>query len=344
VDAIADPERDTGRGPKGYAPSSIFMALLLMYLKGMNSVLELVCFLKANPDWLRVLKLRRSVDGVMRYRVPERSTFNKFAERLGVEGMIEAFSRSVVQLVRMEVITGEKVSLDCSVIWAWFKDCRYANMQGHSKQCRRHKTRDRSASWTWDSYREEYVFGFKVHVAIDCASGLPVMLTVTKAGIGENKTAVWFVKMFLKLKLRMKEFLADSAYDANGTRLLVIRRLKAIPFVALNPRNCKGETEGERMRRCKELRRKFYLKNFLKEWWVDPDSEIFDEEFDARTFSEQAFSVGKGSLNLNSLRHRGIAWATLHAVCICTVMLGVAKTAVDIGRPDLSRCIKCFQA
>jgi len=25
------------------------------------------------------------------------------------------------------------------------------------------------------------------------------------------------------------------------------------------------------------------------------------------------------------------------------VMLLVAKTAVEIGRPDLSRCVKCFQ-
>jgi hypothetical protein len=86
------------------------------------------------------------------------------------------------------------------------------------------------------------------------------------------------------------------------------------------------------------------MKNFLKKWWLDPDSEEFDKEFDARTFSEQGFSVGKGSLNLDSLKGKGKDRATLHAALICMVMLGVAKTATEIGRPDLMRCVKCFQA
>jgi hypothetical protein len=53
-----------------------------------------------------------------------------------------------------------------------------------------------------------------VHIAIDSLSGLPIMLTVTKAGFGENKTVRWFVKMFLKISLHVEKFLADGAYDA----------------------------------------------------------------------------------------------------------------------------------
>ncbi|MEM3159136.1 MAG: hypothetical protein QXN83_10455, partial [Nitrososphaerales archaeon] len=52
IDRIVDPDRERRRGPKGYLPSSIFMALLLMYLKSMNSVLELIRLLKSNPEWL----------------------------------------------------------------------------------------------------------------------------------------------------------------------------------------------------------------------------------------------------------------------------------------------------
>jgi hypothetical protein len=115
-------------------------------------------------------------------------------------------------------------------------------------------------------------------------------------------------------------------------------------MITLNPRNCKGDTNEEKMARCKKLRYKWYLKNFLKGWWVDPDSEEFDKEFDARTFSEQGFSVGKGSLNLDSLKGKGKTRATMHAALICIVILGVAKTAVGIRRPDLVRCVKCFQA
>ena len=48
---------------------------------------------------------------------------------------------------------------------------------------------------------------------------------------------------------------------------------------------------------------------------------------------------------LDALKHKGIEWATLHAacICICIVMLGIANTAVSIGRPDLKRCTKNFQ-
>ena len=149
--------------------------------------------------------------------------------------------------------------------------------------------------------------------------------------------------MILKLSISVKIFLADGAYDSNQTRLRIIGRLKAIPFIPLNPRNCEGSTPEEKMKRCKRLRLKFYIKNFIKRFWVDPDSALFDKEFDARTFSEQGFSIGRGSLNLDSLKHKGKAWATVHAALICMVMLGVAKTAIEIGRPDLMRCIKCFQ-
>jgi len=149
--------------------------------------------------------------------------------------------------------------------------------------------------------------------------------------------------MLIRLGLNVKKFIADAGYDGNNTRLMVIRKLKAIPFIPLNARNCKGKNEEERKARRKMLCLKFYARNFIQKYWIDPDSEVFDKEYDARTFSEQGFSVGKGSLNLDSLKHKGIEWATLHSVCICMVMLLVAKTAVEIGRPDLKRCVKCFQ-
>lgn len=345
IDKIVDPNRKKRDGPKGYPPRSIFMALLLMYLRSMNSVLELVRFLKANPDWLVTLNLKRKINGKLCYKVPHRDTFNKFANRLGPEKLVDIFSVMVVALIRKGVIKGGKLSLDCSIIRAWFYDCKFANNPKHNnRKCRKHKHRDKDASWEWDHTREKYIFGYKIHIAIDDLSGLPVMLTVTKAGFGENRRVRWFVKMILKMSLRVEKFLADGAYDAYETRLLVIRKLKAIPFITLNPRNCKGNNREEKMERCKKLRYRWHCKNFLKKWWVDPDSEVFDKEFDARTFSEQGFSVGKGSLNLNSLKHKGKSWATLHSALICMVMLGVAKTAIDIGRPDLKRCVKCFQA
>jgi len=307
-------------------------------------MLGLVRFLKSDMQWLVILNLKRCVDGKMQYMVPDNSTFSKFARRLGREKVLEIFAHMVIELMKLGIIKGDKVSLDCSIIWAWFKDCKYANSPRHNnRRCKRHRSRDRDASWTWDDHREQYVYGYKVHIMTDSASGLPIMLTVTKAGYGENRTVPWFVRMIIRLGLNVKKFIADAGYDGNKTRLMIIRKLKAIPFIPLNARNCKGRNEEERKARRKMLCLKFYARNFIKQYWIDPDSEVFDKEYDARTFSEQGFSVGKGSLNLDSLKHRGIEWAALHSACICMVMLLVAKTAVEIGRPDLMRCVKCFQ-
>jgi hypothetical protein len=76
IDKIVDPGRRKRSGQKGYPPSSIFMALLLMYLRSMDSsILDLVRFLHANPDWLVTLQLKtKKVEGQIRYKVPDRST------------------------------------------------------------------------------------------------------------------------------------------------------------------------------------------------------------------------------------------------------------------------------
>jgi hypothetical protein len=82
-----------------------------MYLLSMDSVLDLVRFLREHREWLVTLDLRRRVNGRMVYRVPDRTTFYKFAERVGPEGIVEIFSVAVVRLIKAGIIKGEKVSL-----------------------------------------------------------------------------------------------------------------------------------------------------------------------------------------------------------------------------------------
>ncbi len=342
IDAIVDPNRAHRAGPKGYLPSAMFMALLLMYLKEIRSVLDLVRFLKSNRDWLRILDLKKPVKGVEVYSVPDRTRFYRFARRIGVDGMIEILSVMVVRLMREGIIKGKSVSLDATIVSAWFKDCRVRKSEEHMKRCRHEKSKDRDASWGYDHHRKRYIYGYKVHVLLDSATALPIMLTITAAGYGENRTAAWFVAMVLRLGVVVKKFFADAGYDSYATRVLIIEKLRAIPFIPFNPGSCRGSTYQEKMKRCRKLRHKWYVKSFLKRFWVDPSSKRFDREYDARTFSEQGFSVGKGSLNLDSLMHRGMGWATLHSVAICVVMLAVATTAIGIGRPDLMRCVRCF--
>ena len=77
-----------------------------MYLLSMESVLDLIRFLKSDPEWLVTLNLRKRVDGAMTYKIPDRSTFYKFAERLGPDKIVEVFAVMVVRLMQAGVITG----------------------------------------------------------------------------------------------------------------------------------------------------------------------------------------------------------------------------------------------
>ena len=267
VDRIVDPDRAHRAGPKGYPPSSMSMALLLMYLKEIRSVLDLMRFLRSNPEWLRILDLKKRIEGVETYSVPDRTRFYRFARRVDVDGMTEIISVMVVRLIREDIIKGKSVSLDATIGSAWFKDCRVRKSEEHLKRCRRERSKDGDASWGYDHHRNRYVYGYKIHVLLDSATALPIAITITAAGCGGNRAAAWFVAMILKLGVDVRKFFADAGYDSYATRLLIIERLKAIPFITFNPGSCKGGTYQEKVARCTKLRRGWDVKNFLKRWW-----------------------------------------------------------------------------
>lgn len=67
---------------------------------------------------------------------------------LNAISQVDIFSVMVVELIRKRVIKGGKVSLDCSIISAWFYDCKFARSPKHNnRKCRKHRHRDKDASW-----------------------------------------------------------------------------------------------------------------------------------------------------------------------------------------------------
>jgi hypothetical protein len=55
----------------------------------MEGILDLVRFLNVHNQWLVTLDLNKTAHGRIKYNVPDRSTFYKFAGRLGKEKMLE---------------------------------------------------------------------------------------------------------------------------------------------------------------------------------------------------------------------------------------------------------------
>jgi hypothetical protein len=129
---------------------------------------------------------------------------------------------------------------------------------------KKRESRDRDASWTYDSYRRKYVYGYKIHNLIDVDSGLPIGIKVTEASYGESRTLIPFVDLIAhRYPIEVEKFLADAAYDQNKSRLEIIKTLEAIPYIKLNLRNCEGRNEKEKMARRKRLCERFYRKNFV---------------------------------------------------------------------------------
>lgn len=333
-------EIKSAKGRKGYPAHALFLALMLMYLKGFDSIEDFVKFLKKNRKWLKRLGLKRDTKGKQKYIVPDPSTFSKFMKRYGKEAFPKVFLYFVTILVDRGVIKGKHLSIDATIIKAWVKQ---AVKRLKKKRKKRKKYNDPDAAWGYCASKEIFIYGYKVHILIDVDTVLPIGILVTSANRDEGKQFSNVVKIVLdRFDFDVKKFFADAGYDYNWIRKMIITEIKATPYIDINPRNCKGNTKEEKKERRKKLLKKWYRREFLFEYYVDPDSEEFDEEYDKRTFSEQGNSVGKGSLKLNNLKFKGIERATAHASLSLTGMLLVAITAEDVGRPDLRRCIKCF--
>jgi hypothetical protein len=102
-----------------------------MYLLTLNSLLELIRFLNTNSECVVLLGLKRNVGGTPKYVTPNRTVFNHFVKRLGPDKIVEILAVMVARLMKLGVIKGEKVSLDCKIIWTYFKPCTFGNKHDH---------------------------------------------------------------------------------------------------------------------------------------------------------------------------------------------------------------------
>jgi hypothetical protein len=71
---------------------------------------------------------------------------------------------------------------------------------------------------------------------------------------------------------------------------------QAIPFIPLQTRNARGTIPEQKKAKRKLLCYRFYLKNFIHRFWVDPDSKRFDREYDRRTDLLGAGLLGREGL------------------------------------------------
>jgi phosphotransferase system glucose/maltose/N-acetylglucosamine-specific IIC component len=168
----------------------------------------------------------------------------------------------------------------------------------------------------WNKFLK--IFGYKIHLIIDGASLLPIMLCITPANVHESVPgvilllAVWLFYSLIVLIVR-----ADAAYFDRKTLGIIRNLFGAKAYVDYNVRR-KG---------------KKFLATLPFLWW-------WKEQLAKRGAIERSIAILKRWYGLKYFQVQGLVSVTRYAVLTCMAMLLTALAAQAIHRPELMRSPK----
>jgi hypothetical protein len=150
------------------------------------------------------------------------AVLSRFRSRVGPERLMRIVDHAVEVLVKKRRIKGEALALDSTFIKAYSRrslDNRMGYSDPESRVGRAVKARD---------------LGYRLHLAVDARSELPVAMTVASANENEKKHSL---KLFEKASIHVKpkRLLADPQYSSQSLREAALKKgtLPVIPY----PRN-----------------------------------------------------------------------------------------------------------
>lgn len=182
-----------GRPP--LSPTGMFLSFTIMFLR-MESYRDYHAFLEKHSFWRHQLGFNNT---------PNIGSFSNFLKRIGPYTFEQLFTVVVQQLLDEGFLNLHIIAQDGSIL--------EANLD------------DPEAGWGWDHIKEEYVYGYKLHVDVDVNTELPVTLSVTKAGVHDSKEFNRLYQNIKNYKTRFptRFYIADKAYDSSNIRKTLFR-------------------------------------------------------------------------------------------------------------------------
>jgi transposase len=291
---------------KWHDPKAMFRALLIKELRQISSRRKLAKFLRKDSAWLE----KCGLDGPITH-----NAFYKFVKRVGADGFEEIFNELVKQINEIRPL-GKIVAVDSTSIKAY---SRYQKNKENS---------DPDSAWgiTIKNGKQEWIYGFKVHIIADAELELPLGFEVTPANVYDSTRYQALLTDLMGRGIEPETVLADKGYDTKSNYAFTLDH-GAIPIVAMNPRNLKK-------------RRK---RDFEADFPIQRNSDEWKKLYRKRGAVERVNSRLKEELDLKAVKVRGLDNVKIHAAISLITMLVVALVALRSGNGHLSASVNSFK-
>jgi transposase len=297
-------EGGPGRPPR--KPMGIFKALVVKRLQQIPSDRELCRRMWKDDD------IRELCDLEAEEKPYHPSQLTGFRRRVGTERLERIMNKLLLELLNGGVISGETVALDATFVKAYSKRDPHENSRGKSDP----EARVGRNGKTYD-------LGYKLHIAIDAKSELPLAVITAPANDNEKKHApALFAKALKATEQRMHTLVADSQYSSKKLRELISSNevRVVIPYPA-NQRSVQQDS----------LRVDKYFRTY--------GSDVERMLYRHRAAIERVNSRLEEQLCLNRHRAKGLRDITIHALLCMIAMLLTAVIALRLNRPEKTRSI-----
>jgi IS5 family transposase len=257
-------------------------------------------------------ELRELCDVEEREKPYHPSQLTRFRQRVGPERLEAMMEYILARLRDAGAVKGEIVACDATFIKAYSKRDPIDDSRGYSNP-------DARVGRAEKGYR----LGYKLHLAVDASSDLPLAVTAAPANENEKKHAPKLLEKTVKATNgQTKVLVADSQYSSRKLRRRIYSH--GIKPVIPYPSNQKP-AEAEFIRVDKRF--KAHGPERLKKLYRHKAS------------AERTISRLKQHLNLENHKVRGLRNILTHALLCIIAMLLLALTAIKHGKPEQIRAI-----
>ncbi|MCJ7422834.1 transposase [Candidatus Bathyarchaeota archaeon] len=297
-------EDGPGRPPR--KPMGIFKALIVKRLQQIPSERELCRRLWKDDN------LRELCDIEAEQSPYHPSQLSRFKKRVGARRLQRIMNKLLKELLKRGAIGGETVVLDATFVKAYSRRDPHEDSRGKSDPEARVGRNGKT-----------FELGYKLHVAVDAKSELPIAIIVASANDNEKKHAPALLEKALKAtEGRVKLLVADSQYSSRNLRDQASSQgvRAVIPFPTNQLRGQKGLLRVDKYFRT--------------------HGPIYEKRvYRLRSSIERVNSRLKDQLSLERHRVRGLGRITVHALLCMIAMLLTAMIALRLNRPEKTRSI-----